>query len=164
MISPGVLECSTERESCESELKKNNKMSAKRQLHSWCSWRPHAITRRSGELFSARPFILKTKHDSIRCLTAWKRIRAADGGVYGLAPAPPEGLRILMKSDRSFIKIQRWGLAVKKKKKKLRVWGWGENNPSLTLSLLQSSRETWRGVKHGTSQRWACSGLAPEVI
>lgn len=45
------------------------------------------------------------------CFTAWRRIHVG-AGFYALAL--PWGSEALMKSDPSFIKIQRWGLVIKR--------------------------------------------------
>lgn len=74
----------------------------------------YMITCCSQELFSAYPFILKTKHDTVSMLHSMEEDPSRSCFLWSCSPP---GLRGLMKSDPSFIKIQGWGLVIKKKKK-----------------------------------------------
>ena len=71
----------------------------------------YMITRCSQELFSAYPFILKTKHDTVSLLHSVEEDPSRSWFLWSHSPL---GLRGLMKSDPSFIKIQGWGLVIKK--------------------------------------------------
>lgn len=78
-------------------------------------------------------FILKTKHDTVSMLHSVEDDQSRSWFLWSRSPL---GLGGLMKSDPSFIKIQGWGLVIKKKEKEERI----KNRLSLTRSHLRSTQ------------------------
>lgn len=60
-------------------------------------------------------FILKTNHDTVSMLHSVEEDPSRSWFLWSRSPL---GLGGLMKSDPSFIKIQGWGLVIKKKRKR----------------------------------------------
>lgn len=117
----------------------------------WMLVKLYMITWCSQGLFSAYPFILKTKHDTVSMLHSVEEDPSRSWFLWSRSPL---GLRGLMKSDPSFIKIRGWGLVVKKKKwrRKREVEG-GRNKPSLTTSHLRSAGRS------KALDRWGVNGM-----